>query len=113
MHPTQLRHRIVAVFDEHLLVELLGPLEPDGGVERDVPGDVEVAHELVEKEAAQALGRPGVPGEQGPLDHLGQVHQGEDGQMEVGHVAPKDGGLVLRELLFYVGEHGRPTIGLG
>jgi hypothetical protein len=77
------------------------------------PGDVEVAHELVEEQPAQALGRAGVPGEEGPLDHFGQVDQGEDRQMEVGHVAPEDGLLVRGELLFYVGEHARPTIGLG
>ena len=56
MHATELRHRIVAVFDEDLLVELLGPGEADGGIERDVAGDVEVAHELVEEQSPQALG---------------------------------------------------------
>jgi hypothetical protein len=55
VHTTQLRHGVVAVLEEHLLVQLLGSLEADGGVDRDVAGDVEVADELVEEQAAQAL----------------------------------------------------------
>ena len=61
VHPAQLRHGVVAVLDEDLLVEPLGPFEPDGGIERDVTGDVEVADELVEKEPPEALGRARVP----------------------------------------------------
>jgi hypothetical protein len=29
MHPAQLGHRVVAVLDEHLFVEGLGPVDPD------------------------------------------------------------------------------------
>ena len=54
--PPELGDRIVAVFDEHLFVELLRALEPDGGVDGGVARDVELAHELVEEEPAQALG---------------------------------------------------------
>jgi hypothetical protein len=33
VHPAELGDRVVAVLEEHPLVELLGPLEPDGGVD--------------------------------------------------------------------------------
>ena len=70
------------------------------------PVDVEIAHELVEEQPAQALGRPRVAGEQGPLHDLGQVDQGEDRPVEVGDVAAEDLGLVGGEGLLGVGEHG-------
>ena len=110
MHTTELRHRVVAVLDEHLLVELLGPLQSDRRVDRRVARDVELADELVEEEPAQALGRSRVAGEERPLDHLGQVDQGEDRLVEIGDVAPEDDLLVRGEALFGVGEHARVTI---
>ena len=33
MHATELRHRIIAVFDEDFLVQLLGAGEANGGIE--------------------------------------------------------------------------------
>ena len=109
----ELGHRIVAVLDEDPLVELLGPGQPDRGVEGGVAGDVEVAHELVEEESAQALGRARVAGEERSLDDFGQVDQGEHRLVEVGDVAPEDRRLVRAEALFGVGEHARPTIERG
>ena len=106
VHPTQLGHGVVAVLEEDPLVELLGPLEPDRGIDREVAGDVEIADELVEEETAQRLGRAGVPGEEGTLDHLGKVHEGEHGAVEVGEVSPEDVLLVLREVLSDVDGHG-------
>ena len=64
-----------------------------------VAGDVELADELVEEQAAQALGRARVAGEQRALHDLGQVDQGEDRAVEVGEVPPEDVGLVGAELL--------------
>ena len=109
----ELRDGVVAVLDEDLLVELLRPCQPDGGVDGGVARDVEVADELVEEQPAQALGRARVPGEEGALDHLGQVDQGEYRLVEVRDVAPEDGLLVRGEALFGVGEHARPTIERG
>ena len=106
VHTTQLRHRVVAVLEEHPVVELLGPAEADGGVDRGVAADVEVPHELVEEEATQALRAAGVPGEERSLDHLGQVDQGEHGTVEVREVAPEDVGLVGGEVLGDVDGHG-------
>jgi hypothetical protein len=101
----QLGDRVVAVLEEDLVVELLGPVEPDRGVDRGVPRDVEVADELVEEQAAQALGRARVPGEQRTLDDLGQVHQREDRAVEIGEVTPQHVGLVCGELLGDVEGH--------
>src|SRR5207237_3805243 len=75
------------------------------GVDRRVAGGVELAHELVEEQAPQALGRAGVAGEQGALDHFGQVDQGEHGLVEVGEVATEDVGLLDREALGDVRGH--------
>ncbi|CAB4587858.1 unannotated protein [freshwater metagenome] len=107
VHSAQLRHRIVAVFEEHLLVQFLGALQSDRGVDTLIAGDVEVPDELVQKEATQALGTTAVPGEQRPLDHLGQVHQREHRAVEIGEVTAKDLGLRWGELLGGVDRHGR------
>ena len=56
MDAAELGDRVVAVLEEDPVVELLGPLEADGGVDRLVAGDVELADELVEEEPAQGLG---------------------------------------------------------
>jgi hypothetical protein len=101
----QLGDRVVAVVVEDGLVELLGPGEADRGVHRLVAGDVQVDDELVEEEPAQALGRAGVAGEERALDHLGEVHEGEDGTVEVGEVPPEDVLLLGGELLRDVDAH--------
>ena len=99
MHAAELGDRVVAVLEEHPVVELLGPAQADGGVDGVVAGDVEVADELVEEQPAQALGRAGVAGEERALHHLGQVDQGEHRPVEVGEVPTEDVGLVVGEVL--------------
>ena len=86
----ELGHRIVAVLEEDPLVELLGPAQPDRGVDARVAADVEVADELVEEQPPQALSRSRVPGEEGPLHHLGQVDQGKHRTIEVRDVSAED-----------------------
>ena len=107
----ELRHRIVAVFDEHFLVELLHTLESDRGVDAGVTRDVELPDELVEEEPAQVLGRAGVAGEECSLDDFRQVDQGKDRLVQVGHVAAKDGLFVGREPLFGVFGKFAETVG--
>jgi hypothetical protein len=46
-----LGNRIVAVFDEDLLVEVVSSIETNGGIDGGVPGEIEVTHEFVEKES--------------------------------------------------------------
>ena len=101
----ELRHGVVAVLEEHPVVELLGAPQPDGGVDGLVAGDVEVADELVEEEPAEALGRAAVAGEQGALHDLGQVDQGEHRTVEVREVAPEDVCLLRLEVLGDVDGH--------
>ena len=60
VHTTELRHRVVAVLEEHLLVELLGTLQTDGGIDGVIAADVEIADELVEEQPAEALRAPAV-----------------------------------------------------
>ena len=109
MHAAELGDGVVAVFDEHLLVQLFGALHPDRGVDSVVARDVEVADELVEEQSAQALGAAAVAGEQRPLHHLGQVHEREHRAVEVGEVAPQHVGLRGAELLRNVQRHERPS----
>ena len=52
VHTAQLRDRVVAVLEEDPVVELLGALEADGGVDPGVAARVELTHELVEEEPA-------------------------------------------------------------
>ena len=101
--PAELGHRVVAVLEEHPVVELLGPGQAHGGVHPVVAADVEVADELVEEEAPEALAGAGVAGEQGALDDLRQVDQGEHGPVQVGEVAPEDLGLLGGPLFGDVG----------
>jgi hypothetical protein len=103
--PTELGHGVVAVLEEDLVVELLGPAQAHGGVDGLIAGDVEIAHELVDEEAPEALRAAAVAGEEGALDHLGQVDQGEDGAVEVGEVAAQDVGLCRCPLLGHVHRH--------
>ena len=105
VHAAELGDRVVAVLEEDPVVELLGPAKAHGGVDGRVAADVEVADELVEEEAAQALGRSGVAGEQRALHDLGQVDEREDRAVEVGEVSPKDVRLVGSELLGDVHGH--------
>ncbi len=74
----ELGDRVVAVLEEDLLVEVVRAREPDRCVDGHVAREVEVTDELVEKESAQTLRRPRVPGEECSFDDLGQVDQGED-----------------------------------
>ena len=97
---------VVSVLVEHPLVELLGALEPDRCVDAVVARDVEVADELVEEQTAQALGAAAVAGEQGTLDDLWKVDQGEHGPVEVGEVTPQHVGFPGTELLGDVQRHG-------
>ena len=113
MDTAELGDRIVAVFDEDFLVELLGARQSDGGIDGGIARDVELPDELVEEEPAQALGRAGVAGEERSLDDLRQVDQGKDRLVQVGDVAPEHGFLVGREPLFGVREHARVTIERG
>ena len=109
VHAAELGDGVVAVLDEHLLVEVLGALHADGGVDRVVARHVEVADELVEEQPAQALRAAAVAGEQRPLDHLGQVDQGEHGPVEVGEVPAQHVGFGGAVVLRHVQRHERPS----
>ena len=106
VYATELGHRIVAVLEEDPVVQSLGPSQADGGVDRDVSGDVEIVDELIEEQPAEARHRPGVAGEQGTLDDLGQVHQREHRLIQVGEVPAQDVGFFGREGLRRVQVHG-------
>ena len=109
VHAGQLGHGIVAVLDEHLLVQVFGPLEADRGVDRVITRDVEIADELVEEEPPEALGAAAVPGEQRALHDLGKVDQREDRPVQVREVPPEHVPFFRCELLGDVGSHRRRT----
>ena len=109
MDAAQLGHRVVAVLEEHAVVELFRPPQADRGVDGQVTGDVEVAHELVEEQPPQALGRPAVAGEERPFHDLGQVDQGKHRAVEVREVPPEDVGFVGLEVLGDVHGHERSS----
>ena len=102
----ELGDRVVAVLEEHPLVQLLGAFEADGRIDAVVAGDVEVADELVEEQPAQALRAAAVAGEQRALDDLGEVDEGEHRPVEVREVAAQDVGFPGAELLGDVQRHG-------
>jgi hypothetical protein len=55
-HAAQLGHRVVAVLEEDLLVELLRTGQSDGGIDRLVAADVEIPDELVEEQPPHRIG---------------------------------------------------------
>ena len=57
MDPAQLGYRVVAVLVENTVVKLLGPGQAHGGIHAVVAAHVQVTHELVEEQPAQAFGR--------------------------------------------------------
>ena len=102
---------VVAVLHEHLLVEVLGPPYADRGVDRVISRDVEIADELVDEQPAQALRAAAVAGEQGALDDLRQVDEGEHRPVEIGEVTAQHVGFLGGELLGDVGSHSGRSYG--
>ena len=96
---------VVAVLEEDAFVEVFGALEADGRVDGEVAGEVEIADEFVEEEAAQALVGARVAGEQRALHDLGQVRQREDRAVEIREVRPETIRFAVGERLRRV-EHG-------
>jgi len=100
----ELGHRVVAVADEHALVEVLGAADGDHvvvagrGCRQPVEARIRLVDELVEQDPAQAFFRPRVPREERPLDDLREVAQRKNRAIEVGEVAGQDGGLGRVEL---------------
>ena len=89
--------RVVAVAEEDSLVEAGGSLAllalEGTAALRDLGG------ELLEEEAPNRPGVAGVAGEEGPLDRLGEVDQGEDGAVEIGEVGLEEPSLLVGEVL--------------
>jgi hypothetical protein len=56
VYTAELGDGVVAVLEEHPLVELLGALEADAGVDADVVAEVEITDELVEEQPPEAFG---------------------------------------------------------
>ncbi|CAB4547804.1 unannotated protein [freshwater metagenome] len=112
MDATELRYRIIAVFKENLVVELLGPTQPDRGIDGVVATDVEFANKLVEKEPSEAFGRTRVTSEQGALNDLGQIYKRKYRAVEVREIATKNICLFGAELFCDVDAHGRRAYGL-
>src|SRR6185503_10577661 len=83
--------------------------QPDGRVDGQVTGEVEVADELVEEQAAQALVGTGVAREQRALHDLGQVREREHRSVEVREVRPECGFFFGGERLRRV-QHGEPMV---
>ena len=91
------------------VVQLLRASQPDGRVDGQVAGEVEVADELGRGRGAAGSATPRVPREQRALHHLGQVHEREHRPVEVREVRAERrlllGGEVLRDVL-----HGGPMV---
>src|ERR687898_2982256 len=69
----------------------------------------DVGGELVQIEAAERAAVARVAREEGPLDRLGQVGEGEDGTVEVGEVGREEPAFLLPEFLDRVA-HGRAIV---
>ena len=99
----QLGHRVVSVLEENPVVQLLGPLQSDGGVNGHIAADVQLSDELVQEQPAQRFRRPAVAGEQRTLDYFRQVHKGEYRLVQVGEIPAEDvlflGGELLGDVL--------------
>ena len=108
MHAAELCNGVVAVVEEHALVQLLGTVETDRRVDGVVAAHVEIADELVEEQTPQRLVAAAVPSKEGALDHFGQIDEREHRTVEVGEVPAQHIGLVRGEGLRDVHSHDRP-----
>ena len=104
MGAAELRHGIVAVADEDPLVELAGALALLAVERRARRG---IRRELLEVQAPERSLVARVAGEQRALDRLGQVHEREDGAVEVREVGREERSLLVGEGLDRV-VHARP-----
>src|SRR5580765_1245160 len=64
---------------------------PDGRVDREIAGEIEIGDELVEEQPPQALVGTRIAREERALHDLGQVHQGEHRLVEIREVRPEHG----------------------
>jgi len=70
---TKLGYGVVAVLEEHFVVEALRLVEPNRGIHRTIAGHIQVLHELIKEEPSERLRAPAVAGEQCTLHNLGKV----------------------------------------
>src|ERR671910_1469859 len=107
---THLGDRVVAIADEHALVETGGALSllslEGAPALRDIGG------ELVEEEPSQRPGVAGVAREHRPLHRFGEVDEREHGPLEVREVRGKERSLLVGEGLGRVA-HGSPILASG
>src|SRR5712691_8420169 len=109
MDAAELRDGVVAVLEEDALVQLFRACEPDGRVDGEIAGEIEIADELVEEQAAQALVGTRVAREQRALHNFRQIDEREDRLVEVREIRPQSSRFVLGEPLRRV-QHGRRTV---
>jgi hypothetical protein len=112
MHTTKLCNGIVTVFEEDLVVELLGSTKTNRGIDRIVAADVELAHKLIEKEPSEAFGRPRVPSEQRAFHYLGEIYECKNRPVEVREIATENICLFWAEFFCDVDAHGGRAYGL-
>ena len=106
VHSPELRNAVIAVLEEHSVVQFLGPSHTNRRIDGLVATDVEVIHELLEEQSTQALRRARVPSEQCSFHDFGQVDQRENRLIEVREVPAQHVGFAFRELFCVVGGHG-------
>jgi hypothetical protein len=117
MDPTELGDRIVAVLEEHPLIEILGPAMVDewvGTAEtfgQSFDTGIGVVYELVQKQPSNRLGRPGVAGEECPFHYFRKVDQGEHRAVDVGKKPCQDCGFGRAERFFEVGHRSSECTG--
>jgi len=100
----ELRHRVIAVLVEHLVVE--------GGRPGCRIVGVEVGGELVEEEALEGSAVARVTGEQGPLDDLGQTGEREHLAIRIADVAAEQLPLFSAQgLRLGIGHGGLEVVG--
>src|SRR4029077_1443215 len=111
VHATELGDGVVAVVEEDPFVQLLGPFQTHGGVDRLVAGDVEVADELVEEQPSQRLRAAAVASEQCTLHDFGKVDEGEHRTIEVREIPAQYVSLFRGEGFGDVHSHGATSYG--
>ena len=102
--------RVVAVAHEDALVELRRPC-PLVGVE-GAPGGRGIAGELLQVESPDRPGIARIAGKKRAFDGFRQVHQAEDGPVEVGEMRGEDRSLLGAELFDWIA-HRRIVVAAG
>jgi citrate lyase alpha subunit len=94
---TELRNRIITVFDENFLVQTLCVRKPGSRVNTLITGEIKIIYEFIEKKTSETFGASTVTSEQRALDYLWKVDQCKNRTIQIGEITNQNLGFGISE----------------